>query len=358
MKVAIITFHKSYNYGSVLQAYALQTYIENLGCKVNIIDYVFERDFRQYKLFRTYLYKIHPKAFLRDLKRFPRNLRRKKNFHKFANKFYKLTSNRYNDRNLKKLNKEFDCFICGSDQIWNLDCTGGPVPAFFLNFVEKGKKKIAYAPSVAHANFEGNSEQISNYLDSFNAISVREKTTIQEVKKYTKNDIICTIDPTLLLTKDDYKKIEKINKCQNKYIFYYHLEDNLFMKKWCADFAKKNKMSVIYIYKDNISLFENSQNVYGCSPESFIGYIHNAEYIVTNSFHATVFSIIFQKKFVTFKTKNSAARMVDFLNSLNLNERIYNDGFKMEQDIDYKNVEQCLSEYKKVSEIFIRRNLG
>ncbi|OLR62923.1 hypothetical protein BHF69_09670 [Anaerostipes sp. 992a] len=358
MKIGIVTFHKSYNYGSALQAYALQTYLSQKGYEVNIIDFILIRDFQQYNLFRTHLYKIHPKVFIRDVRRLFRNIKRKNCFDRFSKKYFMLSEKTYNEKsNLSELNQIYDCFICGSDQIWNLDCTGGVVPAFFLGFVEKDKKRIAYAPSIAHASFEGDVAEIKNYLDVFTAISVREESTIPFVERYTKNKVMCTVDPTLLLDPKEYLKIADIKDMETDYIFYYHLEDNEEMKKWCREFAKKRGLKIIYIYKDTIKEFKNAQNVYGCSPESFMGYIYKAKYVITNSFHATVFSILFKKQFVTFQTSNSAARMIDLLEYLELQDRLFGNRFKMEKKIDYRRVFANLQKYKEYSEIFIQQSL-
>ena len=152
--IGIITFHCSYNYGSVLQAYALQKYLINNGYNVKIIDYR-SKNYDMYHLFKLWMLK-YPLKLLAENRHINRLIRRKYNFLHFINESMHLTNKKYlyND-DLTVLNNEFNVFIAGSDQIWNPVCTGGVDSNFFLNFVDgRVNKRIAYAPSLAHASFE------------------------------------------------------------------------------------------------------------------------------------------------------------------------------------------------------------
>ena len=179
MKIGTITFHCAYNFGSALQTYALRKYLTDLGHDVHVIDYRSE-DFRNYWIFRKY----GIKSFAVDLLFLPGNLRRRSSFQTFWHRHFNLTKNTYEgvdaDLQMAQDLNDFDAFICGSDQIWNLDCTRGPVPPFFLSFASNDTKKIAYAPSMSHAKFvEKNftaedKKRISGWLNRFDSISVRE----------------------------------------------------------------------------------------------------------------------------------------------------------------------------------------
>lgn len=149
MKVGIITFHCAYNFGSMLQAWALQRSIEKMNHQPYIIDYR-GADFNMYKLITI----TRPNKFISNLVYYGKNKKRKESFENFASSHFQLTK-RYSVRNqsrMRELSKEFDCVICGSDQIWNLDCTKGPVGPYFLDF-GTDFRKVAYAPSLAHASF-------------------------------------------------------------------------------------------------------------------------------------------------------------------------------------------------------------
>ena len=356
--IGIITFHCSYNYGSALQAYALQAYLNKNDKKVKVIDFVLKSDFEQYHLFRTSLYKKHIKVFVADLLFFPKNYKRKKNFSKFLKTYIELTEKTYFDsEQMRELNQQFDTFICGSDQIWNLACTRGIVPAYFLGFANDEKRKIAYAPSIAHLTFEDNLIQgLSYYLNRLDAISVREKSTIQVISSLTDKPVYHTLDPTLLLRKEDYTSIISPQKT-SKYIFVYMLEYCENLIQYVCKLSHKTGMKIIHISRRGAWKYHHAKNVYGCSPNDFLSYIHYADYIVTNSFHATVFSIIFQKKFCTFKTKHSFSRMVDLLESVGLSKRLYKKQFDISQEIDFCEVNKKLEELKKDSMDFLERSL-
>lgn len=357
-KIGIITFHCSYNYGSALQAYALQKYLNKNYSDTKIIDFVLKKNFEQYYIFR-YIYYKKIKYFFEDLKYFKKNMRRRKSFIEFKKKYFSLTQKTYYDsKKMGELNNEFDTFICGSDQIWNAACTNGLNPAYFLKFVNNKNKKIAYAPSIAHLNFDEKIlQKYKDYISEFDAISVREESTVNILMPLTNKKIEVVLDPTLLLEKNDYMEITQQPK-EKKYIFVYMLEDiDLQLINYVKKISENTGLKVIYLLRDDIKEFKNSKNVYGISPNEFLGYIENATYIITNSFHATVFSIIFEKKFCTFKTKLSYSRMVDLLTKLNLSSRIYDENFDMNQDIDYSVVSNLLAKLKQSSVNYLERNL-
>lgn len=359
-KIGTITFHNSYNYGSVLQAFALQTYLKKEGYAPQIIDFEYEKDYRQYRLFRTYLYLHQPKSFFADLYRLRRNIKRKKNFKEFQKKYLNLTSHHYmSDDDMSNLNEKFDAFICGSDQIWNLECTGEIVSAYFLGFVADDKLKIAYAPSIASNSFNGDREKLKELIGRLDYVSVREASTIKNVNVYTSKNVNNVVDPTLLLESSDYKKIEDVsNKLPEQYIFFYQLEDDEFkMAKWCKSLARKNNIPIIYIYKNKIHEFKKEIYAYGVTPSEFLTLIDKATYIVTNSFHATVFSVIFEKKFCTFPTRNSSSRMRDLLENIGLGNRIWSNSFEINEKIDYENVKNKLNNFSQNSKKYLKEAL-
>ena len=358
--VGIITFHCSYNYGSALQAYALQTFIESLGFNVKIIDFVMKKDFEQYKLFRTSLYRRQIKSLGADVIFFPYHLKRKISFETFVRRKMHLTEKRYFlCKELTELNDVFDVFICGSDQIWNIDCTHGIEPAYFLAFANESKKKIAYAPSLAHTKFETDSkDELKKLLNKFDAISVREESTVPYLQSITKQKIETVLDPTLLLNKNDYLKLIDDNFSGGKYIFAYLLEGNKELIQYCEKLKKKTGFQLYYLSSKVNCGFNGGKNLFGISPEKFLRYIYQAEYVITNSFHATVFSILFNTQFCTFPTMKSSARMVDLLEKLDIQNRIFSLNFDMENKINYKEVEVKLEKLRSSSILFLKNALN
>lgn len=362
MNIAVITFHCSYNYGSMLQAYAMQTYLEKLGHNVRIIDYVLSYDFRQYKLLRADRYLKKPAYLLSDLFFLPKTMRRKKRFTEFKDRFLKLTDKTYYDNDdMSELNDEFDAFICGSDQIWNIRCTNGVVKPYFLSFAADDKLKVSYAPSVAHSGIETTPEEdglLRQYIERLDWVSVREESTVPFIRQYTERKVANVLDPTLLLEKADYLRImDTAAKTDEKYIFFYTLQKNSEMIKYCSELSERTGFRVLYISKVNIKEFGKAKNIYGCSPLEFLEYIYHAEYIVTNSFHATVFSVNFEKKFCTFTTKGSGSRMKDLLKKLGLSDRIHSEGFDIDKETDYSAVDEKRSELLLESKEYLKNSL-
>ncbi len=359
LKIGIITFHCSYNYGSALQAFALKTLLKKKKYDVNIINFIYKKDFEQYRLFRTKLYYKNPKAFISDILFYNKNKIRKDNFELFAKKYFNLTQKKYyNYKDMKELNDEFDIFICGSDQIWNLDCTQGVEPAYFLKFANKDKLKIAYAPSLAHVKFARDYDtDLKKAIKDLDYISIREESTLPLIQSLIEKKIEIVLDPTLLLDAEDYKSLEKKQIIDKKYIFVYMLEYNINLVNYCNNLSKKFNIEVVYIANKKFNGLKGI-NIFGIGPDMFLEYIKNAEYIITNSFHATVFSIIFNKKFVTFLTEKSSSRMYDLLKKLEVSERIYKQGFDIKQDINYLQVKQNLNKMRESSLKFLNKALN
>ena len=129
------------------------------------------------------------------------------------------------------------------------------------------------------------------------------------------------------------------------------------MAKWCKVLAKKNNLPIIYIYKDKINELKKEIYAFGATPNEFLTLIDNATYVVTNSFHATVFSIIFEKKFCTFPTRNSSSRMRDLLGYIGLENRIWSNSFEINETIDYENVKNKLNNFSQNSKKYLKEAL-
>lgn len=367
MKIGVITFHGADNYGSVLQAYALTEYLNDKGYDAEIIDYYFEHDYRQYKPFRTYLYSRQPKAFLSDVFSYSVHCKRIKNFQNFRKEFLKLSSVRIGASDgWQEIASYYDCFICGSDQIWNLNCTNGVCGPYFLDFVS-GKRKIAYAPSMGdYLLLDNDREKMRKALEEFYAISVREASMIQMLEQLNLPISIQTVvDPTLLLKKEDYIQGLKLEKMVSagKYIFVYILGGTKAygnIVNEAKKIAKRNGLQIKYVFDNNNAMIKNiGFDCSGCNPREFVSMIYNAEYVLTNSFHATVFSIIFKKNFTSYARGKSSGRITELLSSLGLEER-----FNLESNgciiaiNSYDKVYQLLANMKIESMIYLENALN
>ena len=344
-RIGIITLHFPCNYGSVLQAYALQTWLEDHGFRACIIDYILDYDYEKYRVFRTGTYARRPQALAADLLALRGNLRRRRSFARFAKERLHLTQRRYRAlEELRQLDGEFDAFVCGSDQIWNFDCTNGLVPAYFLAFTDK--PKIAYAPSAAQRAFEVDaSAELAGYLQRFDALSVRERETAARFERLIGRSVETVVDPTLLLDRAHYERLAH-TPARERYVFAYLLEENAELMRYARDFTAARGLKLVYI--SNISkkarlYARGGISVYGIGPEAFLGYVRSAEYVITNSFHATVFSTLFERRFCTFATQRSALRMQNLLEEAGLRDRLYGEGFEMDAPIDFPGAEARLA---------------
>lgn len=318
MRVGIITFHCSYNYGSALQAYALQKAISSLGHFASIIDYR-SRDFNRYHIIRL----ARPWTIPFTLLRLNRLLKRRQSFHSFWENYFHLTR-RYTYRNesgLHELQDSFDCFVCGSDQIWNLDCTGGVVEPFFLSFAGD-HRRVAYAPSLAHTSFRlenFNPEKVAKLLMKFDSLSIREEETLSTFQQLVDKKIEVTIDPTLLLNADEYYGMISKDHYKEPYIFVYLLRPCPELVESASKMAESTGLQVYYINDRQLPI-PNSLNLFGAGPEEFLSLIAHASAVLTNSFHATVFSVLFHRPFRVYGVDRSSSRMRNLTEKLGISE--------------------------------------
>lgn len=367
MKIGIITLHASENFGSVLQAFALQSYLSELGHEAYIIDYVYTNDYKQYGLFYVapgYILK----SLVKDVLYFNRKVKRKKAFKEFSKRYLHLTVKRFFDsEDLSELNDEFDAFICGSDQIWNPNCLKKVVPAFFLDFVKEGKKKIAYAPSMPADPGEQYYEQIRKFINHLDSISVREKSSIEVLKQKIgiKKEITDICDPTLLLPGDFYinlfdLKSNRKNYGQGGYIFVYILGDigasNQVIKE-AINLHNMFNLPIFYVSNRTIKEFSEKENRFllGIGPRDFLMYIYNAHNIITDSFHATVFSILFNRDFISFGRSGSESRVKNLLFYLDLLD-CYSDNCSIDstpKNVSYKLVNNKVDVIRKTGEAYL-----
>ena len=358
MRVGIITFHASYNFGSALQAYALQSVIRGLGYWASTIDYISPNQ-RQYNLVDL----RRPRRTARILMNLGRFNRRKRAFAAFSGKQLKLTDRRFTYKHeaaLDALQGDFDCFVCGSDQIWNLDCTHGVVEPFFLSFAGD-RRRVAYAPSLAHTEFKPENfdrEKVARLLADFDFLSVREEETLPLFQPLVDKPIDVVLDPTLLLDAADYEPVIAEAPVEGEYIFMYLLRKCPELVESTIAMARETGKKVVYVSEKNLPI-PNSVNLFGIGPAEFLSLIANADVVMANSFHAGVFSVLFHKQFRVFAIDKSGARMRNLLRSLGIEERCvaFEDSSAI-ADVDWCDVEKRLAGLREHSFGYLARALA
>lgn len=325
-KIGILTFQESYNFGAVLQAYALQTKLKELNYKVEIINYHSKYKEKMYS--GKYDKNKSLLSNINTIISFPLQNGRKKKVNDFKKRNLNITSSVFESyEQLKEYSKKFDYIICGSDQVWNYNNTGYD-ERYLLDFVESEDKKVAYAASMGVSDIGPKEVDFYyNNLINFQKISVRERTASKLLKNIIKRDVPVVLDPCLLLESKDWEKlIVKNNKINYNYIFVYYVHYSKELISYAKKLSKETKLPVIISSRTIRELKDGFKNR-NLSVEDFITTVKNAQYVITNSFHGTVFSIIFNKKFIVFTNNrnkaNTNSRLLDLLNTLNLEDRIY-----------------------------------
>lgn len=351
MKVGIITFHTAHNFGAVLQAYALQSYLLEHGHEAIILNYECP--------FITWRYKTF--SFSRCISRNPITAI-KKTIHEFKSiKLRNETKNNYQDflTNYLKLSQSFvskdglpkdlDAYIFGSDQIWNGRLTGGLDDVYIGNFSTPNSRKISYAASMLASPLNANEARIlSTVFKDYYRISVREYSVKEILAPLTYKPIEVVVDPTLLLERSKWLQITEEPVSEKGYVFMYKVPSAMNVRKHSEALANKHGLSLITNEERNLT------------PIDFLRYIRYADFVVSNSFHATVFSLIYQKQFYTMARGNgSDARFSDLLSSLGVEGRIFTDILSNSGTIHYKelDIENKLREYRKTSESFLLNSL-
>lgn len=301
-RVGVITFHAAHNYGSVLQAYALQQYVLSLGFECEIINFRTSAQKDQYRPLtkrKGIKYLVKNAYFL--LHYFPRKEKYVK-FESFINKYERLSSLEYHSlEDLFTAPLNYSHFICGSDQIWNTIPNDASL-AYFLPFVNHGTK-IAYAPSFGQLGPASLTDEITSLINSIDYLSVREEYGAKIVTEITRKPVPVLLDPTLLLTRLDWEKlIDKHPLLQGEYIFFYTLFADLEMVKIVKTISKLLGCKVVISNVSNqYEIFSGFQKLCNSGPLDFLNLIKNAKFVCTSSFHGTVFSILFHTPFFAIR---------------------------------------------------------
>lgn len=339
-----------YNYGGFLQEMALQDAINSLGYECEIIDYEVSQEFNTFSLKRG----IKNFSFDKIKKKLTKEktillsdsvsdliTKRKRAFDKYrAHNLVLSKKMSYSD--LHSIDLNYEQLVCGSDQIWNPDYN---IPAFFLNFGRKDCRKIIYAASIGKDYLSRHQEKIySKLLEVPDYISVREDSARKLISGITEKNVELVLDPTLLHQQEYWvKKADDSSLNHKNYIFCYFLNLTDEKVKSANEFARRNNCEIIAIPYLHNEMEEYSEKLEGkllseVNPADFLNLIRNAEAVITDSFHATVFSIIFQKDFWCFGrnagTYNMNTRLHTLLGYVEMQDRL------IEPD-DLKNKMHC-----------------
>lgn len=301
-RVAILTYHRSVNYGSALQAYGLNRYLNENFCYAVNLDYwpeVYNTTYYAYvRKFHGLLGKA--RTFLNWTNR-KNNLLKIKKFTEFINNRLKITA-KLSEQDLSSTTDSYDYYIVGSDQVWNSKCFEFS-PVYYLDFVKNKAKCVSYAASTSATNIE-QSPLFEKNLKDFKALSLREPDAAKKASEVLKRtDVQVCCDPVFLLEKQKWITLVKGSALKleaGKYVFAYYLGDYSGMRKLGRRLARLYKLPLVLCNFDIRDIFSRAQKIYDSGPIDFLYLIYNSKAVISNSFHACAFSILFNKPFLVY----------------------------------------------------------
>ncbi len=385
MKIGIINFHYAHNCGAVLECLALQRYLETLGFDVQVINYrprygteqyavypsIIEyakrasRDYREsnsvyraYRILRRSLQAVFRYAGCKTRKK------RTELYDRFVINNLKLTREYKSIEELKSEPPVFDVYISGSDQIWNPYVTNaGLDSAYFLDFGNCQIKRISYAVSPCQLEVFKYKDQLKDFLNAYAAISLREEQLTKDFERVLNKKIEVCVDPTLLLQKEDYEEFEdNRSDYPSKYILVYGFEDRRnpdLLKRVIEIVYDRTNLPIIDISNKRVKIERPSRYIDAVSPGQFLSFISKAEYVITNSFHGTAFSIIYRKKFWSVSRAETSSRMDELMRRIGLENRLIvdlNEKSIVEEigtPVDYSKAEVWLSDERERARQFL-----
>lgn len=366
--VGILTLSAADNCGSLLQTYALKTYIEkHIGLNSEVINFVYEQSNMLYDIFPKNIW-FHPRGLLPRLTHYRALAQQKKDYQRFREVYLKMGKKVYRTEDeLRELDGKYSTVICGSDQVWNVGMSDFD-NAFFLEWVNKSRK-VAYAPSLGGGTLvkKYSPERLKTIFSSFAGISVREEAGKNQVEAITGKETEMVLDPTLLLSREEWDRIVGAPMVEGKYIFFYswaYCDEEI--NEIVTEYAKKTGMDVYVI---NASKWiERDPRKYGfklfpmSGPEAFLNLMKYAEKVFVQSFHGVIFANIFKKDFYFMdehKDNTLDPRLDSILTILGKKDRVARKAEDIydNRQIDYSGEGEVFSNLKEKSEAFLQRNV-
>lgn len=365
--IAIITLHRVYNFGSALQTYATQKIFERHDCTPIVIDYrrkqdllknrIFMMDWGNQKSLSVYVKKIIYMFFrsisiIKKEMTIGRFIRRRINLSKKFSSYEQLSSEY----------PKADIYVTGSDQTWNSKYNNGIDPAYFWGFL-RNERIIAYAASIGKTEFDDSESSITKkFLEKYDAISVREKSAKELLTKLGFSNTECILDPTLQLSKDEWKRIISKRLIKQRYVLLMILynEDNN-ATEIARNIANRRGIKLVKVSWDlkkdkNVDILMTHR-----TPEDFLSLIYYADFIVTNSYHGICFSINFEKQFLAIKRDEFNTRLESILETVGLFSRLVTiDNYLKVTDevIEYEVVNERIEIERRKADAFLKNVLS
>lgn len=365
-KIGILTFQWANNFGAIMQALALFDWLkENIkDYEIFVINYKSIPSCKVYSPFKFWKTGSFLRSCLSFVYHFPNNFVTMIKYDIFRKKYLNLSKN-INRQDLEKNEHFYDIYICGSDQVRNLDLVPDDYFIYNLSFVHD-KKKISYAASLGNLSYNDTKfNKLLNGVKEIDFLSVREKSSSDFLKKILNREVVHVCDPTFLLKRDYWFKMEKMNNFKLKnFIFVYYVTYNPYISKAIIKIKQLMPETKIIVAPSKLP---KSLIRLGCkgidirSPEEYLSYFKNSNFVISCSFHGTVFSVLFKKKFYTISPLSNPSRVNDLCKQIGLEDRIIScqdDIDKMSlEEVDYGKSDILLEKFVNESKEFLLNSI-
>jgi len=350
LNVGITTFHSLYNFGSVLQAFALQRTIRNLGNSCKIVNYIRSGRGTKHQMFNLPTNKTRVNHDIISLSTIRSQIKLRRRFSEFK-QHLEMTDAYPTIDAIRDDQSQFNAFVTGSDMVWNPGWLGKPyAPVYYLDFVEKGRR-IAYAPSFGVADIPPKHRgTIAGYLRRFDFLSAREDSGCRIIHDLIGQDVPQVLDPSLLQPACEYESVVSEPSIEEPYILLYPMQrspDVCRMAMRVRDRLRRPLVAIVPVYQNPWRFRFADKVVFDAGPSEFLGWLKNAEFVCTNSFHGSAFSIIFRKNFLSSPAPSMNTRLHSLFERTGLLARQLKEMSELETDdwrdpVDYQSVEMRL----------------
>lgn len=369
-RVGVLTMHRVCNYGSALQAWATQTILQHMGFEVRLIDYVYPNDYHRLFFPSISLKTKILRALMNCVYHHP--MKKKEDaFRQFRKKHFLCTSQIDTKERLLSISQDFDVYLVGSDQVWNMDVLHEDY-SFYLDFIPDDKLKVSYASSFSKSDLNNyDIKKIGLLLDRFKAISVREKNGQKIIKELINKDVPVCLDPSLLLERRDYLPLaeESTIKVEGDYILVYVLnyafDPYPFATHFIEELSRKSGRKVVCIdfsHRQHLKVQKCIHFHDALGPAEFLWLFMHASVVVTTSFHGTAFALNFEVPFYSIvnNVETGDDRMLSLIRECGAESQVvYKDSIYRfnSSEMDWEIVRRKISDLRELSFNYLRKSL-
>lgn len=348
------------NYGSALQTWALHQAINMLGTTPVLVDYCPDilADKDPLNPFGNMWDKDEESRRMVELT-MPAIRSNFEKFDRFYHERFERTSQKYTSANFSEIKKEgLNGFVCGSDTIFCIDEFNGFDDGYYANFPEMKGRSVSYAASFGDSHFdEASYAVLNNRLQNFKAIGLRENAMVPYVREHCSVQVARTIDPTLLLSSDDYDRIAAEKQVDEPYLLLYTRRYDSRMENYAEQIAKERGLKIVEISLRATNAEKDHIMRYDAGVEEFLSLVKYSSFVVTNSFHGLIFAVQYKRPMVVFTREQADSKINELLDLLGLKQNKFSTGAEEYQEIDYDCVHNRIMRARADSLNFLKMEL-